>query len=62
MDRICGSKSGGKITFGKLLDVCGTESESVDPRFLFSDCKRSLPARFSGLGMDSLVMVVFADA
>ena len=27
-------RGGGKITVGKLLDICGMDGEAVDPRFL----------------------------
>ena len=58
----CGSKSGGKITFGTHPDTSGVDRKSVDPWFLQNVCKGVLPARFSGPGMDSLVVEVSADA
>ena len=59
--RIGRSKSGGKITFGELLVVCGIDRESVDPRFL-SIGVGIIPPGFAGLGKISFGLVVFAAA
>ena len=56
MQRLGGSKGGGKITFGKLLDICGIDRKSVDSRFLSSAAVGLLPANFAGLGSISFCL------
>ena len=56
VQRIGSSKRSGKVTSGKLLEICGIDRESVDPRFLSSTSVGLLPASFSGSGKSSLCL------
>ena len=60
--RIGGSKGGGRITFGELLDLCGTDRESVDPRFLSFTGVGLVLASFAGVGKSSFCLEKFAAA
>ena len=44
---------GGKITVGKLLDICRIDRESVNLLFLSSTSMEILPTSFAGLWKNS---------